>query len=934
MPYFVYDFRTKNKKIEGKMQDLRTMPVYIAFIIFGFSMGYALTATKWSDFKIDKNNKTSATGVTINLGEITLEENSILNLVTGTSPKLDDQFFDGDLIFKGAKLLEINVDIQNANNQGETSIYRIASKIQNGDLYGVANSFVCGVGPGFEGICSINLNLDATKKSVHRLFYVNTGTLTIDQNMNIKLTPHGKVKTIFYNAGTLEFDGRFFVDLREQEGMFTDSKIDGTRKVVIEHYGAKTAINTYKKAFPVQIYGDIISAGQRLELNLVTEDSIFDGRFDIGDSPHYFSYNNVELANGANANIDLTFLQATNDAPQRFALNMSDKSTAKINALFDRTHYALLDFSVMDSVLYANLSYSQASTQRGVKDTVRIALSNNGTWISTQSGYADEIYFNVMLPEQPKPTIPANKIAFGNIPLKRMGGGGVVDLRYADFEGNLRSFSQFDTNNRIVLNSNLISGNNGTFRLYGILNRDLWDKDAQGNSIATDQIITQSVVGNHSIEIYWDAKNVDESLLSEDLVGDRIVVAKQLSTKNEGNFIGGTTPIGLYEYTPNLTKENLLDNAGNHIGYEWVIGKLTQGSPTPPPISSRPSFLSKTLNTLFSIPYKTFLTQTQTLHQRMGDLRYFDSIAGAYFKTNYSFLYDSSSPTNISAFTHSEDMLLGADVGVYGFGGKHFFGASLNFTPIQDSGEDGAYSGNSLAYGISIYATSLFNGGFYTDVLLKYAYASHQYDLHSQDFLSEALDFDSHYLISSFEMGYKMKLPIKTPNFDYSFYYLKPQFNLDFGVIFGSDMMRLHHSGGYDVGAKYDLSLPIKPSLSLDFGRRFDNQQILGDVFVTLGAEYGFNAGNTLELSTPYNDGTFSPEGILNLKLGVGANVMLMSGARFYFDLSSKFLGRIAPVLSISAGARIPIGSKHQRSLYRSPQSPVIYGSARENNQN
>lgn len=174
-----------------------------------------------------------------------------------------------------------------------------------------------------------------------------------------------------------------------------------------------------------------------------------------------------------------------------------------------------------------------------------------------------------------------------------------------------------------------------------------------------------------------------------------------------------------------------------------------------------------------------------------------------------------------------------------------------------------------------------------------------------------------------------MKLPIKTPNFDYSFYYLKPQFNLDFGVIFGSEMMRLHHSGGYDVGAKYDLSLPIKPSLSLDFGRRFDNQQILGDVFVTLGAEYGFNAGNTLELNTPYNDGTFSPEGILNLKLGIGANVMLMSGARFYFDLSSKFLGRIAPVLSISAGARIPIGSKHQRSLYRSPQSPVIYGNAK-----
>lgn len=101
------------------------------------------------------------------------------------------------------------------------------------------------------------------------------------------------------------------------------------------------------------------------------------------------------MTNGARANIDLTFLEATNDSPQRFTLMMSGKSKATIDAIFDRTRYALLDFDVSDSVLYANLSYSQATAQRGAKDTVRIALHNNGAWITNQNAYADEIYFNV-----------------------------------------------------------------------------------------------------------------------------------------------------------------------------------------------------------------------------------------------------------------------------------------------------------------------------------------------------------------------------------------------------------------------------------------------------------------------------------------------------------------------------------------------------------
>lgn len=886
---------------------------------------WGIDATSWNDFGVTPNTKPSS-GSSVTVGDITLDEDSTLTLTTSATPTLNGQFFDGDLSFNGANLLIINVTTQVAMPNGWTPIYW-----RNTTELSALNAFTCGKMQGNEGTCSINLNIDSTQATLDRLFNLEKGTLTLDQNVTLNLAPQGRVKTIFYNAGTLEFDGRFIADLREQIGTFSDTKINGVRKVVIEHYGANTAINTYEKDFTVQIYGDIISAGQKLELNLLTKDSIFEGYFDIGDSPHNFSYNNVRLRNGASANINLGFLEASNDAPQRFTLIMSGGSSAKIDATFDRTRYALLDFSVSDSTLYANLSYSQASNQtRGVKDNTRIALNNNGRWISNKSAYADEIYFNVELPTQARPTALTQEYIIPNASLTRAGGGGVVDLRYSDFDGTLRSFDRFDATNRIVLNSKLITGNNGIFRLYGVFDRNLWSKDNEGNTIATDQIITEKIQGNHFIEIYWNPNHFDKDLFSQDLVGDRIVVAKQLSTAQEGNFIGASTSVGLYEYTTNLTKENLLDNNGTHIGYEWVIGKILQDdaqtpSIPPPPFTSalRPSFLSKTLNALFNIPYKTFLSQTQTLHQRMGDLRHFDSVAGAYIKTNYSLLYSQQTSQEISALTHIEDIAIGADFGTFSFGAKHFFGASLNITPLQDVGEDGAYEGNTLAYGFSVYQTSIFNNGFYTDILFKYAFANHQYNLYSQDFLGNSFEFNSHSLISSFEIGYKMRLPIKTPHFDYSFYYLKPQFNLDVGMIFGSNLMSLHHSSDYDVQAKYLFSIPLTPSFSVDFGRRFDGERILGDVFVNLGAEYAFNAGNTLELNTPYNDGSFSPEGIFNFKLGIGGNVILMDGKRFYFDLSSKFTGRIAPIFKISAGMRIPIGAKHQKSS--SHQSPIIF---------
>ena len=350
-----------------------------------------------------------------------------------------------------------------------------------------------------------------------------------------------------------------------------------------------------------------------------------------------------------------------------------------------------------------------------------------------------------------------------------------------------------------------------------------------------------------------------------------------------------------------------------------MIGKLTDS-----PANPTPSNTAKTLNSIFSIPYKAYLSQTQTLHQRLGDLRHLKDGTGAYIRSNYSLLYskqDFNANQSLSMYT---DIMLGGDYGISHFRGKSFLGIALNITPIQDFGNDNSYRGDSIAYGFSIYGTTLFENGIYTDWVAKYFLANHEYKLHS----NQPINFTSQALLGSFELGYKFRLPIQTPDFDHSFYYLKPQFNLSLGAIFGGHSLSIQHTDDYTIKARYSQSIPIQPSIAIDLGRRFDREKFFGDVFVTLGAQYTFNASNPLNLQTPFNELSLKQDDIFNLKLGVGGNLILSSGIRFYFDLSSMFLGRIAPVLSLNAGVRIPLGILERKppSLPTSPTLPIIYG--------
>ena len=871
--------------------------VFLANFLLLTASHAVFTGTAWKDLQPkDVDKKVDGAGALIKGREITLTEETILNLTTAKNPVLEEQYYSGDLKFENVKSLTLNVNVAAADAGDLTPIYwrkKTDSK--------VINSFTCGKYQDSDGTCTMNINVDSSKVILKHLVEMEASTLILSPNVNVTFAQNSKVHSIFVAGlhgsrdaeGTIEFFAGLNVDLRNTQGEFSAPQIGEKRRLIFENYGAAINVNPDRHPFAVRLYGDIYTEGLGTRLNLVTPDSVFEGHVDIGNAT-YNSFTAFTLQNGATANIILNYLTPTNANIQSFSLSLQD-STAKLEATLGQTQNAQSNFTLNNSTLYANFNYT--ANNRGGQDKMSIDL-NQGTWITNKSSYADEVNFL---------------------------DGGVIDLRFKDFEGSVREYTKMTDTNRIKITSKNISGD-GTFKLYGILNRALWEKDAQGNSIATDQIITNTLTGNQKVQIYWDPKTLDESLLSQELVGDRIVVAKQLSTQENGEFIGASTPIGLFEYTTTLSKEATRDNAGNQTGYEWVIGKFTQGSAIAQPQNPSPSFLSKTLNSSLNIPYKTWLAQTQTLHERMGDLRRLDNIAGAYIKTAYSLFYSQESEEEISSLTHSFEVSLGGDYSFFTYGGKNFLGLALAITPLWDIGDAQAYRGNGVAYGFSVYDTFLFDNGLYMDFLLKYIYGSHKYDFYSEDLLANSLSFDTHAVLASYEMGYFKNFSLANiPNF-----YLKPQLNLNFGYLFGQKGLSLNHTLGYAVDAKIVGSFPLQTACSLDFGKRFESENLNADVFLSVGGEYTFNAGNTLKLYTPFNEGAFVPENIFNLKLAVGGNV-IFSKARMYFEMSSRFIGRIAPVLSMSAGARIPLGSAYPRLSNPKIHFPVIYGSKRRN---
>ena len=253
--------------------------VFLANLLLLTASHAVFTGTAWKDLQPkDVDKKVDGAGALIKGREITLTEETILNLTTAKNPVLEEQYYSGDLKFENVKSLTLNVNVAAADAGDLTPIYwrkKTDSK--------VINSFTCGKYQDSDGTCTMNINVDSSKVILKHLVEMEASTLILSPNVNVIFAQNSKVHSIFVAGlhgsrdaeGTIEFFAGLNVDLRNTQGEFSAPQIGEKRRLIFENYGAAINVNPDRRPFAVRLYGDIYTEGLGTRLNLVTPDSVF-----------------------------------------------------------------------------------------------------------------------------------------------------------------------------------------------------------------------------------------------------------------------------------------------------------------------------------------------------------------------------------------------------------------------------------------------------------------------------------------------------------------------------------------------------------------------------------------------------------------------------------------------------------------------------------
>lgn len=667
----------------------------------------------------------------------------------------------------------------------------------------------------------------------------------------------------------------------------------------------------------------------KLDFSLDSQ-SQYEGKIKLTEN----STSKILIDNGASFASEVTIFDAPN-----FSVQMQGGSTSKTKFIFTPNS------APKSSQIYVdNATFLGSITQKAL-DYAQVSLSNGAIWAIQASSKVNSL---------------------------ELSGNSVIDFTTTNFDNTQkRTQNTIDESNRILLEVGEIRGNNGNFNLYGILNRSAWGRDANGGIIATDKIITSSLSGTHNIKIFWDANHLDTTLLQANLYDDHIVVAEQNGVGGGGEFVGAVSDVGVYQYNTKLTKRAKRDVRGNVIGYEWILGEgdeppeydeplmdpilepespISESSPEPPasqlpepePIISDPQPLvydampdpqpelnpasqapipksklsssAKLINTLLSSQYKIWHFQVENLHTRLGDLRNITTSSNVWAKVKYGLMLGEGNDELIDSKQMNTTLAFGADYSFYTPYGRNFIGGGFDVSFYQDfggelDGSSEAYKGASTSFGVSVYNTFLFHNGIYIDSVLKYYYSSNEFSIALDELRANSPKFSHHALLASLEMGKKFRLPIPTSDFERSFYYLKPEVGVSVGYLMGADV-EFSHLGGYVLNSTLEPSSPLQMRLGLDMGRRFDSKRVIGDVFIGFGGEYTALSKGDVKIASPINEVNLKSKGLFNLKVGVGGNVIFDDRVRMYFDVDSKFLGYIQPVLNVNVGVKVIFGER------------------------
>lgn len=421
-------------------------------------------------------------------------------------------------------------------------------------------------------------------------------------------------------------------------------------------------------------------------------------------------------------------------------------------------------------------------------------------------------------------------------------------------------------------------GSNGVFRVYTDI-----------GSEQSDKISASQASGSHIMQVYYNPATYTDTLVNK-----YIVVAHVDDTQTTANFQGGEVDMGNQTYQTNLVKVTAKDG----VGYDWILGSIQNLGPT---------YGTKVISSILQSQYRSYAIQTESLRQRMGDLRDINRVHGLWGRYNMGSNYTAESDVGVEITDNYYNAWIGYDQNVLDLKGQNFYGIALSYALVAPEGED--YQGQIHNFGINLYDTFVARNDFYMDFVLKYilTYADYQIDYYS--LAKNAPSYFNHKIMFSAEFGKKFKLSDSK-----NYFFLQPEGQITAGYIFGNTLS-FTDSSQTTIEASISGDAPVILRTGLTAGYSLNSNSFKADFYAGSSIFYETSTGGRVDLNDGNSTISYAHKGDFKMSIQGGFDLIFNDNARVYFEAGTSFLGATQTTYSINAGARFAFGYKNTRKL-------------------
>ncbi|UVV65481.1 autotransporter outer membrane beta-barrel domain-containing protein [Glaesserella parasuis] len=290
----------------------------------------------------------------------------------------------------------------------------------------------------------------------------------------------------------------------------------------------------------------------------------------------------------------------------------------------------------------------------------------------------------------------------------------------------------------------------------------------------------------------------------------------------------------------------------------------------------------KEANELTSLHTDLNHVEMNNLNKRMGELRGIDANAGVWARVLGG---KGSSDSYKHKFTHIQT---GFDKQSHLSNAELFTGVTVTHTSTDIEGKIGSTNGDVKSIGAGVYATALFDNGFYLDTIAKYVKNNHKFDYAFKemklDFKSQRYNTHSFYLGG--EVGYRFNLGSG---------YVEPQAE----VIYAKNSQANLADNGHKLTIK--VSNGLVGRLGVNAGKTFEIGQSKATAWAGIGYQWDIAKRNEILVDgISASNSKKDARMLMDLGLNIRANDKLSIG----LSLEGSAFGKYNTDLSVNSNVR------------------------------